>query len=102
METKTQTQKATLRALRSCWTCKGLCHENSHRANSGKHRIYFDCEEHARGYYEAKWYDYLRKIGLPKEEWEFRNALYSDEMWERDKERYLEPIDITTPKERGR
>ena len=99
METKTK--KATLRALRTCKTCKGLCHEESYRTKDYTHKTYFCCEAHARGYYADRWYKLFEKDGIQLP-WRNPKFQYTDELWEHDKEFWLEPIDITTPKERGR
>jgi hypothetical protein len=99
METKTQNPTATLRALRTCKTCKGLCHEGSYRTKNDEHKTYFCCEAHARGYYAGRWYHIFERDGI-QFPWRNPKFQYTDEQWEHDKEFWLESVDITTPRER--
>jgi len=93
-------KKATLHGIRICKVCRGICHEDAYRTRYGKHSVYFCCEEHARAYYATRWYKQLDKLGIFAP-WNSPKAVYSDERWAEDKRFYLEPVDITTPKERG-
>ena len=101
MENKNQTPKATLRAPRTCKICKGLCHEESYRTKDYTHKTYFCCEAHARGYYADRWYKLFEKQGV-QSPWRNPKFQYTDELWEHDKEFWLESVDITTPRERWR
>ena len=95
MENKAKNQYPTERinGIRICKVCKGICHENSLRTRFGKHKIYFCCEMHARGYYADKWYIRLEKLGIPAG-WNSPKFAYSLDQWNEDKEFYLEPIDV--------